>query len=262
MNRSQLRATVGTAAAVVGAVCTALLPQAELLPPKYEAAAVLLSVLATAAGAVTAALNQSLDGRHVSVPLGVARERGLDSYVPPFVSTRERGYPLASVALAACVLLASAGQTACGPEDLAANQARARRVASALDKLAKGAELAERLDLDSDAASAVLQSFRDLDAGFKPFNEAFQSLTAVDSAAKDRLRALFDPSLAALTKFEQSATFARLPERARRYVGDALAVLRRVAERVDSFLRSKVSAGEPLRERDVLELERLADLAA
>jgi hypothetical protein len=79
MNKSQTRATVGMVAAVISAVCAAVLPQLEALPAEYRFFFTIVSVLGAAAGSVVTLLNQSLSPDHVSVPKETAERLGLIS---------------------------------------------------------------------------------------------------------------------------------------------------------------------------------------
>lgn len=74
MTSSQIKAVLGA----IAAVCAAILPQLNLLPPEYAGWVRVVSVVGAAAGALVAVFNQSLSGAHVSVPLEEARRLGLD----------------------------------------------------------------------------------------------------------------------------------------------------------------------------------------
>jgi hypothetical protein len=88
MNNSQRRATWAFICTIVSTVCAAALPHIPALGPKYQVIGTVLSILGAIASALFILFNQSLDANHVSIPVGVAIDKGL---------VRRMGAPLQSV---------------------------------------------------------------------------------------------------------------------------------------------------------------------
>ncbi len=226
MNKSQIRATAGLVLSVVCSVCAAILPTLEQLPAKYQNIALIVSTVGAIAGAVLAALNQSLSPNHISIPVNPSRKRKNPA---PFVSL-----------LLVSSLLAST--SACGNAlewtKKASIEIKSAHISAAIvvDEFVRAGKLTFEQGVEQKWKLASLYS------AYSTFDAALQSQAKLDASAALALLPLARDYMRQL----EAANIINLPhpEASERF-REIVFVLRIVANRIVSRLESRSRSAAP-----------------
>lgn len=77
MSTSQFWSVLALVATLISAICAAILPYFDALPPNLRLYGTIVAVVGAASGSVVMVLNQSLSPNHVSIPVERAIEMGI-----------------------------------------------------------------------------------------------------------------------------------------------------------------------------------------